>query len=61
MESVFREAGEDVLELGLETGKHDFLSIVVANRGGGALMTGDVKLLTARRGGGGEQLQESRA
>lgn len=62
MESVFREAGEDVLELGLEAGKHDFLSIVVANReGGGLLRTGDVKLLTARRGGGGEQLQESRA
>lgn len=63
MESVFREAGEDVLELGLEAGKHDFLSIVVANRGGGGgpLMNGDVKLLTARRGGGGEQLQESRA
>lgn len=35
MEFVFREAGEDVLELGLEAGKHFFLSIVVANRGGG--------------------------
>lgn len=33
MDSVFREAGEDVLELGLETGKHDVLSIVVINRG----------------------------
>lgn len=33
MNSDFREAGEDVLELGLEVGKHDVLSIVVANGG----------------------------
>lgn len=44
MNSDFREAGEDVLELGLETGKHDVLSIVVANK---EWVTGDVKLLRA--------------
>lgn len=33
MDSDFREAGEDVLELGLETGKHDVLSIVVTSTG----------------------------
>lgn len=33
MNSDFREAGEDVLELGLETGRHDVLSIVVTSRG----------------------------
>lgn len=56
MNSDFREAGEDVLELGLETGRHDVLSIVVASRGWGA---DDVKLLTARCGEDGEQLQET--
>lgn len=33
MDSDFREAGEDVLELGLETGKHDVLSIVMNSTG----------------------------
>jgi hypothetical protein len=32
MNPDLREAGEDVLELGFEVGKHDFLSIVVANK-----------------------------
>lgn len=58
MNSDFREAGEDVLELGLETGRHDVLSIVVASRG---RVGDDVKLLTARCGEDGEQLQEIRA
>lgn len=58
MDSAFREAGEDVLELGLETGKHDVLSIVVAS---GGWVGGGVKLPRATRGGGEEQLQESRA
>lgn len=33
MNSDFREAGEDVLELGFEAGKHEVLSIVEAGRG----------------------------